>query len=217
MVTNERENENVETPEPADAEAPEAEAPETAAADAAESGDGPADADVRLAELEAQVAELRDQLTLRPVEGPHLRHVPRVAEPVLLDRVRVQDRVGVHVVGRTGAELQAAAASAAARQAGRRVAQLALRDLTDPGQAVLGLQVRAVPVELEELALQVAEEREVLRGGGVKLAEALHLHGDTNDRMESRAACAEKRKPVFKGWKDPQDRFRMPKLSDFQD
>jgi len=51
----------------------------------------------------------------------------------------------------------------------------------------------------------------------LKLAGALHLHGDTNDRMESRAAFAEKRKPVFKGWKDPQDRFRMPKLSDFQD
>ena len=51
----------------------------------------------------------------------------------------------------------------------------------------------------------------------LKLAEALHLHGDTNDRMESRAAFAEKRKPVFKGWKDPQDRFRMPQLSDFQD
>ncbi|MET4698244.1 enoyl-CoA hydratase/carnithine racemase [Constrictibacter sp. MBR-5] len=51
----------------------------------------------------------------------------------------------------------------------------------------------------------------------LKLAEALHLHGDTDDRMESRAAFAEKRKPVFKGWKDPQDRYRMPKLSDFQD
>ena len=51
----------------------------------------------------------------------------------------------------------------------------------------------------------------------LKLAEALHLHGDTDDRMESRAAFAEKRKPVFKGWKDPQDRFRMPKLEDFQD
>ena len=51
----------------------------------------------------------------------------------------------------------------------------------------------------------------------LKLAEALHLHGDTDDRMESRAAFSEKRKQVFKGWKDPQDRFRMPKLEDFQD
>jgi enoyl-CoA hydratase/carnithine racemase len=48
-----------------------------------------------------------------------------------------------------------------------------------------------------------------------RLAEALHLHGDVNDRMESRAAFAEKRKPNFKGWVDPQDRYRMPKLSDF--
>jgi len=48
-----------------------------------------------------------------------------------------------------------------------------------------------------------------------RLAEALHLHGDVNDRMESRAAFAEKRKPNFKGWVDPQDRYRIPKLSDF--
>jgi len=51
----------------------------------------------------------------------------------------------------------------------------------------------------------------------LKLAEALHLHGATSDRMESRAAFAEKRKPVYKGWDDPQDRYRMPKLEDFQE
>ena len=48
-----------------------------------------------------------------------------------------------------------------------------------------------------------------------RLAEALHQHGDLNDRMESRAAFAEKRKPNFKGWLDPDDRYQMPKLSDF--
>ncbi len=42
------------------------------------------------------------------------------------------------------------------------------------------------------------------------LAAALHDHGDKNDLMESRAAFAEKRKPDFKGWKDPADRYRMP-------
>lgn len=45
-----------------------------------------------------------------------------------------------------------------------------------------------------------------------KLAAALHEHGDKNDRMESRAAFAEKRKPNFKGWLDPEDRYRMPTL-----
>src|SRR5215469_15626365 len=45
-----------------------------------------------------------------------------------------------------------------------------------------------------------------------KLAVALHEHGDKSDLMESRAAFAEKRKPNFKGWKDPEDRYRMPTL-----
>jgi enoyl-CoA hydratase/carnithine racemase len=42
------------------------------------------------------------------------------------------------------------------------------------------------------------------------LAAALHDHGDKNDQMESRAAFAEKRKPNFKGWKDPEDRYKLP-------
>jgi hypothetical protein len=42
------------------------------------------------------------------------------------------------------------------------------------------------------------------------LAAELHEHGDKTDLMESRAAFAEKRKPNFKGWKDPQDRYRLP-------
>ena len=44
------------------------------------------------------------------------------------------------------------------------------------------------------------------------LAEALHDHGDKNDLIESRAAFAEKRKPNFKGWQDPEDRYRLPTL-----
>src|SRR5215813_6500725 len=45
-----------------------------------------------------------------------------------------------------------------------------------------------------------------------KLAAALHEHGDKSDLMESRAAFAEKRKPNFKGWNDPEDRYRLPTL-----
>ena len=45
-----------------------------------------------------------------------------------------------------------------------------------------------------------------------KLAAALHEHGAKSDLMESRAAFAEKRKPNFKGWDDPQDRYRLPTL-----
>mgnify|MGYP001985833201 FL=1 len=44
------------------------------------------------------------------------------------------------------------------------------------------------------------------------LAEKLHNHGAKSDRMESRAAFAEKREPKFIGWDDPQDRYRMPQL-----
>jgi enoyl-CoA hydratase/carnithine racemase len=44
------------------------------------------------------------------------------------------------------------------------------------------------------------------------LAVKLHAHGDKGDLMESRAAFAEKRKPNFKGWLDPEDRHRMPIL-----
>jgi enoyl-CoA hydratase/carnithine racemase len=45
-----------------------------------------------------------------------------------------------------------------------------------------------------------------------RLAAALHEHGAKSDRMESRAAFAEKRAPRFKGWDDPQDRYRLPTL-----
>jgi enoyl-CoA hydratase/carnithine racemase len=43
------------------------------------------------------------------------------------------------------------------------------------------------------------------------LADKLQDHGAKSDLMESRAAFAEKRKPNFKGWNDPEDRYRLPK------
>jgi hypothetical protein len=44
------------------------------------------------------------------------------------------------------------------------------------------------------------------------LANRLHEHGDKNDLIESRAAFAGKRKPNFKGWLNPDDRYRMPQI-----
>jgi enoyl-CoA hydratase/carnithine racemase len=44
------------------------------------------------------------------------------------------------------------------------------------------------------------------------LADALHEHGAKSDLMESRSAFAEKRTPNFKGWDDPDDRYRLPTL-----
>lgn len=47
-----------------------------------------------------------------------------------------------------------------------------------------------------------------------RLAAKLHEHGAKSDLMESRAAFAEKRAPRFKGWDDPADRQRLPRLED---
>jgi enoyl-CoA hydratase/carnithine racemase len=46
------------------------------------------------------------------------------------------------------------------------------------------------------------------------LAERLKNHGAREDLMESRRAFAEKRPPRFKGWDDPADRFRTPRLGE---
>ena len=45
-----------------------------------------------------------------------------------------------------------------------------------------------------------------------RLAAALHEHGAKSDLIESRAAFAEKRRPKFKGWDDPADRYRLPAI-----
>jgi enoyl-CoA hydratase/carnithine racemase len=45
-----------------------------------------------------------------------------------------------------------------------------------------------------------------------RLAAALKEHGAKSDLIESRAAFAEKRPTRFKGWDDPEDRYRLPTL-----
>jgi enoyl-CoA hydratase/carnithine racemase len=45
-----------------------------------------------------------------------------------------------------------------------------------------------------------------------QLADRLREHGAKSDLMESRRAFAEKRKPNFIGWDDPEDRHRTPSL-----
>ena len=46
-----------------------------------------------------------------------------------------------------------------------------------------------------------------------ELASRLKDHGAKDDLMESRKAFAEKRAPRFKGWNNPEDRKRTPKLA----
>jgi len=45
-----------------------------------------------------------------------------------------------------------------------------------------------------------------------RLAGELHEIGAKSDLIESRAAFAEKRRPNWKGWDDPGDRYRLPTL-----
>jgi enoyl-CoA hydratase/carnithine racemase len=45
-----------------------------------------------------------------------------------------------------------------------------------------------------------------------ELANRLREHGARSDLMESRRAFAEKRRPNFVGWDDPDDRYRTPTL-----
>ena len=47
-----------------------------------------------------------------------------------------------------------------------------------------------------------------------ELADALHEHGAKSDRMESRAAFSEKRKPNFRGWDNPEDRYNLPTIDE---
>ena len=60
------------------------------------------------------------------------------------------------------------------------------------------------------IAMDRFNEFNPCQNGGI--VAALHEHGDKSDQIESRAAFAEKRRPAFKGWKDPQDRYRLPTL-----
>jgi enoyl-CoA hydratase/carnithine racemase len=45
-----------------------------------------------------------------------------------------------------------------------------------------------------------------------RLAAELHEIGAKSDLIESRAAFAEKRRPEWKGWDNPDDRYRLPTL-----
>lgn len=47
-----------------------------------------------------------------------------------------------------------------------------------------------------------------------RLGDLLREHGDKSDLMESRAAFAEKRAPNYRGWLNPEDRYRTPTLKD---
>lgn len=60
------------------------------------------------------------------------------------------------------------------------------------------------------------EMRPVLPDKLVQLAARLRDHGAKDDLMESRRAFAEKRKPNFKGWDHPDDRFRTRSLASLE-
>lgn len=49
-----------------------------------------------------------------------------------------------------------------------------------------------------------------------RFANRLRNHGAKDDLMESRRAFAEKRRPHFKGWDDPEERYRTPTFESAQ-
>ena len=56
------------------------------------------------------------------------------------------------------------------------------------------------------------EMRPKVPKGIADLGIRLNDHGDKDDLIESRKAFAEKRKPVFNGWVNPEDRYNPPTL-----
>ena len=91
-----------------------------------------------------------------------------------------------------------------------------LNRLTDPDDLIPGAIAMAEhlltlpPASRVNTVHMMRQMRPVPTSAQQRLAAALHEHGAKSDLMESRAAFAEKRAPRFKGWNDPQDRYRLP-------
>ena len=77
------------------------------------------------------------------------------------------------------------------------------------GSEMSTLELAELLPQLGELTPGVAER---WIAAAMAHAAALHEHGAKSDLIESRAAFAEKRKPNFKGWDNPADRYRLPKV-----
>src|ERR1700756_4261850 len=95
-----------------------------------------------------------------------------------------------------------------------------LNRLVDPDQLIPSAMTMAEhlltlpPASRVNTVHMMRQMRPAPSAGQQRLAAALKEHGAKSDLIESRSAFAEKRPPNFKGWDDPQDRYRLPTLGD---